>query len=171
MITPFKSFVPRISPTCFIHQSAQVIGNVEIGAYSSIWCNAVVRGDVNAIRIGQGSNIQDSCVLHVEHELFPLRIGDYVTVGHSAVLHGCAIEDECLIGIGAIVLNGANVGSGSVIAAGTLVPEGVAVPSGSVVMGVPGKVRRAVSQDEQLRFRLNAQHYIDLSKQYNGGGS
>lgn len=166
MIMPFKTFIPQIARSSYIHESAQVIGNVCIGEFSSIWCNAVIRGDVNAIRIGQGTNIQDNCVLHVEHELFRLEIGDYVTVGHSAVLHGCTVEDECLVGIGAIVLNGAVIGRGSVVAAGTVVPEGSVIPSASLVMGVPGKVRRKVTEDEQSRFRQNAQHYIRLAHEY-----
>jgi gamma-carbonic anhydrase len=166
MIMPFKTFIPQIAPSSYIHESAQVIGNICIGELSSIWCNAVIRGDVNAIRIGQGTNIQDNCVLHVEHELFRLEVGDYVTVGHSAVLHGCTVEDECLIGIGAIVLNGAIIGRGSVVAAGTVVPEGSVIPAASLVMGVPGKVRRKLTEDEQSRFRQNAQHYISLAHEY-----
>ncbi len=166
MIAAFRSHFPYIPESSYVHTSAQVIGQVTVGEHSSIWCNAVVRGDVNAIRIGVGTNIQDNCVLHVEHQLHSLVIGDFVTVGHAAVLHGCRIEDECLVGIGAIILNGAVIGRGSVVAAGSIVPEGVTVPPGSLVMGVPGKVRRAVSSAEQLRFRENAQHYIDLAGQY-----
>lgn len=169
MVQSFQSFAPNVDKSCFIHSSAQVIGNVSLGELASVWPNAVVRGDVNEIRIGRGTNVQDNCVLHVEHKLFPLHIGALVTIGHSAVLHGCRIEDECLIGIGAIVLNGAVVGRGSIIAAGTLVPEGAIIPAESVVMGVPGKVRRFVSAEEQGRFKENAQHYIELAKQYLGG--
>lgn len=110
--------------------------------------------------------MQDGSVLHVEHAMFELRIGNRVTVGHSVVLHGCDVEDDCLIGIGAIVLNGARIGAGSVIAAGALVPEGMQIPPGSLAMGVPAKVRREVSDEEKERFRVNAQHYVDLSRQY-----
>ncbi len=166
MVQSFGSFRPQVADSAFIHESAQVIGRVSIGGSSSVWCNAVLRGDVNTISIGVGTNIQDCCVLHVEHDQFPLTVGNHVTVGHSAVLHGCIVEDECVVGIGAIVLNGARIGRGSVVAAGAIVPEGVAIPAGSLVMGVPGKVRRAVSEAEQVRFRENAQHYIDLARQY-----
>jgi carbonic anhydrase/acetyltransferase-like protein (isoleucine patch superfamily) len=139
---------------------------VAIGERSSIWPKAVVRGDVNSITIGEETNIQDGSVLHVEHALFALTIGNRVTVGHAVVLHGCTVEDDCLIGIGAIVLNGARIGAGSVIAAGALVPEGMEIPAGSLAMGVPAKVRREVTPEEQERFRLNAQHYVDLRGQY-----
>ncbi|MEP7361803.1 MAG: gamma carbonic anhydrase family protein [Acidobacteriota bacterium] len=168
MISSFQSVVPQVASSSYIHESAQVIGKVSIGEFSSIWCNAVVRGDVNAIRIGRGTNIQDNCVLHVEHDQFALDIGDFVTVGHSAVVHGCVIEDECLIGIGAIILNGAKIGRGSIVAAGSLVAEGVSIPAASLVMGVPGKVRRGVLEAEQVRFRENAKHYVDLARRYKG---
>ncbi|HUQ91042.1 MAG TPA: gamma carbonic anhydrase family protein, partial [Bryobacteraceae bacterium] len=144
----------------------QIIGDVEVGERSSIWPNAVARGDVNYIRIGSESNVQDNSVLHVEHELYPLLIGDRVTVGHSVVLHGCVIEDDCLIGIGAIILNGARVGAGSVIAAGALVPERMEIPAGSMVMGMPAKVKRAVTEQESERFRRNAQNYVRSRELY-----
>jgi len=166
MLASFGSAHPRIGASCFIHQSSQVIGDVELGDYSSVWCNAVIRGDVNSVRIGLSTNIQDNCVLHVESESHSLVIGNYVTVGHGAILHGCTIGDHCVIGIGAIVLNGATVGEGSVIAAGSLVPEGMQVPARSMVMGLPGKVRREVSSEEVSRFRANAEHYVELARTY-----
>lgn len=166
MIRSFRGKVPQVAPSCFIDPSAQVIGDVHIGERSSVWPNATLRGDVNWIRIGQDTNVQDSSVLHVDSDGFPLTLGNHVTVGHSVVLHGCTVEDGCVIGIGAIVLNGARIGKGSVIAAGALVPEGMEVPAGSMVMGVPGKVRREVSAEEQERFRLNAEHYVELRQQY-----
>lgn len=166
MIRAYRGVVPRIAASCYIDPSAQVIGDVIVGERSSIWPNATVRGDVNYIRIGEESNVQDNSVLHVEHDLWPLLIGNRVTVGHSVVLHGCVIEDECLIGIGAIILNGAKIGKGSVIAAGALIPEGMEVPPGSLVMGVPGKVRRQVSPEEQDRFRENAQNYVKYREIY-----
>jgi len=166
MLAPFGSTQPKIGVSCFIHESAQVIGDVEMGDYSSIWCNAVVRGDVNSIRIGQSTNIQDNCVLHVESGLYPLRVGDFVTVGHGAILHGCTVGNRCVIGIGAIVLNGAVIGEGSIIAAGSLIPEGMEVPPRSMVMGLPGKVRREVSEEEVERFRANAEHYVELARTY-----
>jgi carbonic anhydrase/acetyltransferase-like protein (isoleucine patch superfamily) len=166
MIRAYRGVVPRIAASCYIDSSAQVIGDVIVGERSSIWPNATVRGDVNYIRIGEESNVQDNSVLHVEAEIWPLIIGNRVTVGHSVVLHGCVIEDECLIGIGAIVLNGARIGKGSVIAAGALVPEGMEVPPGSMVMGVPAKIRRDVTAEEQERFRKNAQNYVKYREIY-----
>lgn len=166
MISPFHAHLPHLAASTFVHESAQVIGDVSLGEFASVWCNAVIRGDVNWIRIGAGTNIQDNCVLHVEHDLYPLRVGNYVTVGHSAVLHGCTVEDECLIGIGAIVLNGATIGRGSVVAAGAVVAEQSAIPAGSLVMGIPAKVRRGVSEAERFRFRANAEHYVELARQY-----
>jgi gamma-carbonic anhydrase len=166
MIRAFRGMTPRAAATAYIDPSAQVIGNVSIGEFSSIWCNATLRGDVNQIRIGNESNVQDNAVLHVDEGPFPLHIGNRVTIGHSAVLHGCTLEDGVLIGIGAIVLNGAKIGAGSVIAAGALVAEGVEIPENSLAMGVPAKVRRQVSDEEKERFRVNADHYVELSKSY-----
>jgi gamma-carbonic anhydrase len=166
MIRSFRGALPQVAASAYIDPSAQVIGDVAVGERASVWCNATLRGDVNYIRIGEDTNIQDNSVLHVEDGLYPLLIGNRVTVGHSVVLHGCVIEDECLIGIGAIILNGASIGAGSVIAAGALIPEGMEVPSGSLVMGVPGKVRRPVSEGEKERFRVNAQHYVELRQHY-----
>jgi carbonic anhydrase/acetyltransferase-like protein (isoleucine patch superfamily) len=166
MIRSFRGALPKVAASAYIDPSAQVIGDVVIGERASVWCNTTIRGDVNSIRIGDDTNIQDNSVLHVEHELYPLLIGNRVTVGHAAVLHGCTIEDECLIGIGAVVLNGARIGAGSVIAAGALIPEGMEVPAGSVVMGVPGKVRRPVSAEEKERFHVNWQHYVELRQHY-----
>lgn len=168
MLAPFGSCHPKLGSSCFVHSSAQVIGDVELAEFSSIWCNAVLRGDVNWIKIGASSNIQDNCVLHVEGGIFPLTIGEFVTVGHGAMLHGCTVEDRCVIGIGAIVLNGAKIGEGSVVAAGSLVPEGMDIPPRSMVMGLPGKIRRAVSDEEVTRFRANAEHYVDLALTYLG---
>lgn len=166
MLRSFRGKLPQVAPSCFIDSSAQVIGDVHIGERCSVWPNATIRGDVNWIRIGNETNIQDNSVLHVDSDGFPLTLGDRVTVGHSVVLHGCTVEEGCVIGIGAIVLNGARIGAGSVIAAGAVVPEGAEVPAGSLVMGVPGKVRREVSAEEKDRFKLNAEHYVDLARQY-----
>ena len=121
MIRAYRGVLPRIAASCYIDLSAQVIGDVVVGERSSIWCHATVRGDVHSIRIGEDSNIQDNCVLHGELNKFGVTVGDRVTVGHGAVLHGCVVEDDCVIGIGAIVLNGACIGRGSVVAAGALV--------------------------------------------------
>src|SRR5919112_4834910 len=156
MIRAYRGVVPRIAASAYIDPSAQVIGDVEIGERSSVWPNVTIRGDVNSIRIGEESNVQDNSVIHVEHDVFPTILGNRVTVGHSATLHGCVIEDDCLIGIGAIILNGAKVGKGTVVAAGSLVPERMEIPPGSMVMGVPAKVRRELRPDEIERFRENA---------------
>jgi carbonic anhydrase/acetyltransferase-like protein (isoleucine patch superfamily) len=146
--------------------SAQVVGDVHLGAESSIWMNVVVRGDVNAIRIGARSNLQDLSMVHVMRGTHPTRIGDDVTVGHSAVVHGCTIEDRCLIGMGAILLNGCRIGTGSIVAAGTLVPEGMVIPPGSLAMGVPAKVRRPVSPDEDASIARYAESYVRYRLEY-----
>ena len=160
MIRSYRGVLPTVAASAYVDSSAQVIGDVVIGERSSVWPNATLRGDVNTIRIGEETNVQDNSVLHVDEGLFPLTLGNRVTVGHAVVLHGCTVEDECLIGIGAIVLNGATVGAGSVIAAGAVVPEGMQIPPGSMVMGVPAKIRREVTAEEKERFRVNAQHYV-----------
>jgi carbonic anhydrase/acetyltransferase-like protein (isoleucine patch superfamily) len=165
MIRSFRGIAPRIAASAYIDPSAQLIGDVTVGERSSIWPNASVRGDVGPIRIGADTNIQDNSVLHLD-EGFPLTIGDRVTVGHSVTLHGCTVEDEALIGIGAIVLNGARIGKGAVIAAGSLVPEGMEVPPATLVMGVPAKPRRAVSGEEQTRFREGCVHYVEKARIY-----
>ena len=166
MIRAWRGTTPKIAASAYIDPSAQLIGDVAVGDRSSIWPNATLRGDVNTIRVGDDTNVQDNCVLHVDSDGFPLSLGHRVTVGHSVVLHGCTVEDDCVVGIGAIVLNGARIGSGSVIAAGALVTEGMQVPPGSMVMGVPAKVRREVTGEERERFRLNARHYVELREIY-----
>ena len=166
MIRSYRGIVPRIAPSAYIDQSAHVIGDITVGERSSFWPGVVARGDVHFIRVGAESNVQDNSVLHCDAPDFPLIIGDRVTVGHAVVLHGCTVEDDCVIGIGAIVLNGARIGAGSVVAAGAVVPEGMEVPPGSMVMGVPAKVRREVTEEEKVRFRENAQHYVDSCRIY-----
>jgi carbonic anhydrase/acetyltransferase-like protein (isoleucine patch superfamily) len=166
MIRSFRGITPKIAASAYIDTSAQIIGDVVVGERSSIWPNVTVRGDINAIRIGGETNIQDNSVLHVDPGPYALHIGDRVTVGHQAMLHGCAIGDDCLIGIGAIILSGANVGAGSVIAAAALVPEGMEIPPNSMVMGVPAKIRREVSEEEKARFRENARRYVESARIY-----
>jgi carbonic anhydrase/acetyltransferase-like protein (isoleucine patch superfamily) len=166
MIRAYRGVVPEIAASAYIDPSAQVIGDVHVGERSSIWPNVTARGDVNSIRIGNETNIQDNCVLHCDAGLFPLAIGNRVTIGHLAMLHGCTVEDDCLIGIGAIILNGAKIGNGSVVAAGAVVPEGTEVPPLSMVMGVPGKVKRPLTEDERERVRQNAQHYVESTQIY-----
>ena len=166
MIRAYRGIVPKIAASAYIDPSAQVIGDVVVGERSSIWPNVTARGDNNSIRIGSDSNIQDNSVLHCDPGVFRLEIGSRVTVGHLAMLHGCTIEDDCLIGIGAVVLNGAKIGKGSVIAAGALVPEGAEVPPASMVMGMPAQVKRQLTQQECERFRENAKHYVDAARIY-----
>lgn len=163
MIRAFRGVLPKIAASAFVDTSAQVIGDVVVGEFVSIWPNATVRGDIGPIRIGDETNVQDNCVLHIDEGL-PLTLGNRVTVGHLAMLHGCTIEDDCLIGIGAVILNGAHIGTGSVIAAGAVVAEGMKVPPGSLVMGVPGKIRRAVTAEEQERFRDGVRHYVEKAQ-------
>ncbi|MBK5291329.1 MAG: gamma carbonic anhydrase family protein [Acidobacteriia bacterium] len=166
MIRSFRGAVPKIAASAYIDESAQVIGKVTVGERVSIWPNTTLRGDMNQITIGDDSNIQDNSVCHVDAPDYPLVIGNRVTVGHSVVLHGCTVEDDALIGIGAIVLNGARIGTGSIIAAGALISEGAEIPPGSMVMGIPGKIRRQVSEEEREKFRLNAMRYVELGKRY-----
>jgi carbonic anhydrase/acetyltransferase-like protein (isoleucine patch superfamily) len=166
MIRAYRGNVPKIAASAYIDPSAQVIGNVHVGERSSIWPNVTARGDVNSIHIGDETNIQDNSVLHCDAGLFPLNIGNRVTVGHLVMLHGCTIEDDCLIGIGAVVLNGAKIGTGSVVAAGAVVPEGAEVPPHSMVMGVPAKVKRPLTDAERERFSQNAKHYVDAARIY-----
>lgn len=166
MIRSYQGTAPRIAESAYIDASAQVVGDVVIGERSSVWFNVSIRGDVNYIRVGNETSIQDNSVLHVDYEHYPCLVGNRVTVGHRVVLHGCIVEDEALIGIGAIVLNGARIGRGAVVAAGALVPEGMEVPPETVVMGTPAKVKRAVSTEERERFRLNCDHYIENTAIY-----
>src|SRR5215213_1796386 len=148
MLRSYRGTLPRVHHTAYIDDSAQVIGDVEIGEESSVWMCVIIRGDVNRIRIGQRSNVQDGTIVHVMKDTHPTTIGDAVTIGHAAVIHGCTIEDRCLIGMGAIVLNGAHIGTGSIVAAGSLVPERMQVPPGSLVMGSPARVKRALLERE-----------------------
>lgn len=143
-----------------------MIGDVVVGEHSSIWFNAVVRGDVHSIRIGAETNIQDNCVLHGYKERHPVLLGDRVSVAHGVVLHGCVIEDDCLIGIGAVILNGVTIGAGSIIAAGALVPEGTKVPAGSVYMGAPAKLHRAATEADRTMIAIHAANYVAYKEQY-----
>jgi carbonic anhydrase/acetyltransferase-like protein (isoleucine patch superfamily) len=165
MIRPYKGIRPTLGARAFVDPSAQVIGAVELGEDASVWMNTVIRGDVNRIRLGARTNVQDNCVLHVTAQ-HPTVLADDVTVGHSVTLHGCTIEKLCLVGIGAIVLNGAVVGEESIVAAGALVPEGMQVPPRSVVMGAPAKVRREVTEDERAGLRRYAENYVRYKDDY-----
>jgi len=160
VLRAFRSIFPTVDDSAFVDQSAQVIGDVHIGAESSVWMNVVIRGDVHYIRIGARTNVQDGTVVHVMRNTHPTVIGDDVTIGHAAVIHGCTIEDQCLIGMGAILLNGCRVGTGSIVAAGSLLPEKMVVPPGSLVMGSPAKVRRSLTADESASIKWYADNYV-----------
>jgi carbonic anhydrase/acetyltransferase-like protein (isoleucine patch superfamily) len=166
MIRSFKGLRPVIPETCYVDESAQLIGDVVLGEHASVWMNAVLRGDVYAIRVGAYSNVQDCCVLHGMKNQYGVTLGEHVTVGHSVTLHGCVVEDRCLIGMGSIVLNGARIGAGSIIAAGTLIPERTVVEPGSVWMGSPGKFRRKLDAGEDETIMRYAQNYLGYSKEY-----
>jgi carbonic anhydrase/acetyltransferase-like protein (isoleucine patch superfamily) len=166
LIRSFRGRKPQIAASAYIDPAAVLIGDVTIGADSSIWPCVVIRGDVNFIRIGARTNIQDGSILHVMRDTHPLILGDNVTVGHAAVLHGCTIESRCLIGMGSIILNGAKIGAGSIVAAGTLVPEGTDVPPGSLFLGHPGKFRRALTEADQDSIDAYAQRYVEYKEAY-----
>jgi carbonic anhydrase/acetyltransferase-like protein (isoleucine patch superfamily) len=166
VIRSFKGMKPTIPATCYVDESAQIIGDVVLGEHASVWMNAVVRGDVYAIRIGAHSNIQDCSVLHGMKNTYGVTLGEYVTVGHSVTLHGCEIEDRCLIGMGSIILNGAKVGAGSIIAAGTLIPERTVVEPGSLWMGSPGKFRRKLEAGDDELIMKYARNYLGYTEEY-----
>jgi carbonic anhydrase/acetyltransferase-like protein (isoleucine patch superfamily) len=166
VIRPFRDQRPVVDPTAYVDQSAQVIGDVVVGAESSVWMNVVIRGDVNSIRIGGRTNIQDLTMVHVMRETHPTLIGDEVTIGHSAVIHGTTIEDRVLIGMAAVLLNGVHVGHDSIVAAGTLLTEGTHIPPRSLVMGRPGKVKRALTDEEVAEIRWYADAYVRYRLDY-----
>jgi len=166
MIRSYQGKIPVVPSSCYVDLSAQVIGDVELGESASIWMNAVVRGDVNSIRIGAGSNVQDCAVLHGMRNLYPVLVGERCTIGHNATVHGCVVEDEVLIGIGAVVLNDARIGEGSIIAAGAVIPEHTVIPANSLVAGVPGKVRRTLGDEDRKLIRMYAQNYLDYTRIY-----
>jgi carbonic anhydrase/acetyltransferase-like protein (isoleucine patch superfamily) len=166
MIRTYRGVVPRIHPTAFVDQTAQVIGDVEIGEESSLWMHVVVRGDVNWIRIGRRTNLQDGTIVHVMRDTHPTTIGDDVTVGHAVTLHGCTLAGRCLVGMGALVLNGVEVAEDCIIAAGALLVEGMKVPPGSLVMGSPAKVKRALTSDEIVSIKDYAGRYVGYRLEY-----
>ena len=166
MLRPFLGVHPTVDPSAFVDTSAQIIGDVHLGPESSVWMNVVVRGDVNAIRVGARTNIQDLTLVHVMRDTHPAILGDDVTVGHSAVVHGCTIEDGCLIGMNATVLTGAVVGRDSLVAAGSVVLEGATIPPRSLVAGIPGKVRRGLTGEEVEAMRGNSSRYVARADAY-----
>jgi carbonic anhydrase/acetyltransferase-like protein (isoleucine patch superfamily) len=155
----------QVDPSVFLAPGCVVVGDVTMGAESSVWYCAVVRGDTEAIRVGCRTNVQDGAILHADPG-FPCTLGDGVTVGHAAIVHGATVADDVLVGMRAVVMNGAKIGAGSIIAAGALVPEGIEVPPGSVVMGMPGKVRRAATETDLERIRRTAEHYVENARRH-----
>lgn len=166
MIRAYQGKLPVIGEGCYVDVSAQVLGDVELGAQSSVWMNAVLRGDVNSIRIGVKSNVQDCAVLHGMRYLYPVIVGEMVTIGHNATVHGCVVEDEVLVGMGAVILNNARIGEGSIIAAGAVIPEQTVIPPNSLVAGVPGKVRRTLGDADRAMILKYAQNYLDYTAIY-----
>jgi carbonic anhydrase/acetyltransferase-like protein (isoleucine patch superfamily) len=170
-VLPYDGKAPRLAASAFLAEGSVVVGDVEIGEGSSVWFGTVVRGDVNHVRIGARTNIQDLSVVHVTSRTHPTVIGDDVTVGHRAVLHGCTIRDRCLVGIGAIVLDGAVVGPDAMVGAGALVPPGMVVPPGTLVLGAPARVKRELTPDELAHLETSAASYAGYAARYRGEGS
>ena len=169
MIDP-KNTLPRpelIDRAAYVAPTAVVLGDVTIGSESSVWFNAVIRGDAEAIRIGNQTNVQDGCVLHADPG-FPCTLADRVTIGHGAIVHGATIEDDVLIGMKAVVMNGARIGRGSIVAVGAIVTEGTQIPPGSVAMGQPAKVKREATERDLERIHHAADHYVEAAKVYRG---
>ncbi|HEY5253037.1 MAG TPA: gamma carbonic anhydrase family protein [Acidobacteriaceae bacterium] len=166
MIRSYQGITPVVPGSCYVDASAQVIGDVMLGEKASIWMNAVVRGDVNSIRIGAKSNVQDCAVLHGMRNLYPVIVGEMVTIGHNATVHGCVLEDAVLVGTGATILNNARIGEGSIIAAGAVIPEQMVIPPNSLVAGVPGKIRRTLGEEDRKMILKYAQNYLDYTAIY-----
>ncbi|MFN9709144.1 MAG: gamma carbonic anhydrase family protein [Burkholderiales bacterium] len=173
-LSPYRDFSPQIDTGAWVHPSAQVIGDVTLGAHSSIWCHAVLRGDVNAIRVGEGSNIQDLSICHVSHKTAskplgsPLSIGNFVTVGHGVILHGCDIGDECLIGMGSLVMDDVVIEDHVMLGAGSLVSPGKRLSRGMLYMGRPAIPVRPLTEAEMAYFKYSAEHYIRIKNDYLG---
>ncbi|GAA0636978.1 gamma carbonic anhydrase family protein [Streptomyces thermocarboxydovorans] len=163
LITGVGGREPKVDPEAFVAPTASVVGDVALEAGASVWYGAVLRGDVESISVGADSNVQDNCTLHADPG-FPVRVGERVSIGHNAVVHGATVEDDCLIGMGATVLNGAVIGAGSLVAAQALVPQGMVVPAGSLVAGVPAKVRRSLTPEEREGLTLNGTMYAGLAR-------
>jgi carbonic anhydrase/acetyltransferase-like protein (isoleucine patch superfamily) len=166
MVHPYRGVLPKVHPSAFVEASAHVIGDVELGEESSVWFNTVIRGDVSHVRVGRGTNLQDGTVVHVNRRGAPTLLEDYVTVGHAARLHGCHVKSNCLIGIGAIVLDGVVLEEDCLVGAGAVVSPGTKVPRGSVLMGAPARVKRQVTAADLELIRRSARNYIALGAEY-----
>jgi carbonic anhydrase/acetyltransferase-like protein (isoleucine patch superfamily) len=166
MVRSYQGMLPVVPETSYVDLSAQVIGHVVLGENSSVWMNAVLRGDVNSIRVGSNSNVQDCAVLHGQRYLYSVVVGDWVTIGHNATVHGCVVEDAVLIGMGVVVLNNARIGEGSIIAAGAIVPEGTVVPPRTLWAGVPAKLRRELGDKDRELILQYARNYLDYTQIY-----
>jgi carbonic anhydrase/acetyltransferase-like protein (isoleucine patch superfamily) len=160
--------VPTVHPTAFVHEHAIVIGNVSLGARVSVWPTAVIRGDSDSITIGDDSNVQDGSVIHAD-EGVPTTIGKRVAIGHRAIVHGSTVDDDCLIAMGAILLNGVHVGTGSIVAAGALCPEGMTIPPNSLALGIPARIVREVTNDERARIQQTVSAYVALQREHRSG--
>jgi carbonic anhydrase/acetyltransferase-like protein (isoleucine patch superfamily) len=169
MIKSFQNIAPKIHETAFIAEDSVIIGDVEIGEQASVWYGSIIRGDVNFIRIGARTNIQDACVIHVSRETHSTVLEEEITVGHRVTLHGCYVETGCLIGIGAIILDGARIGRNSLVAAGSLVTPGTQIPERSLVMGSPARVKRQLADEEVKDLKKFWQNYVLLSLMYVSG--
>ena len=170
MILPYLGKTPQINPTAFIVESADIIGDVTIGAESSVWFRAVIRGDVHYIKIGERTNVQDGALLHVTHDTHPLVIGNEVTIAHGVILHGCTVKDRVLIGMGAIVLDGAVLNEECIIGAGAVVPPGMIVPRRTLVMGVPARVKRELAEEEVAYLKESALNYVRYAENFRKSG-
>ena len=168
MLLEYAGKRPDVASDAFVAETAVVLGSVTLGPGASVWFNAVLRGDKEQIAIGERTNVQDNCTIHVDPG-FPVSVGAGVTIGHGAIVHGCTVEDNCLIGMGAMVLNGARIGRDSLVGAGALVTEGKAIPPGSLVVGVPARVLRELTPEEIEGLRRSAQGYYDHSRTFLGG--
>ena len=166
MIRRYQGHVPKIPASCYVDESAQVIGDVTLGEHSSVWMNAVLRGDVHSIRVGANSNVQDCAVLHGQRNLYAVNVGDWVTIGHNATVHGCTVEDAVLVGMGVVILNNCRIGEGSILAAGAVLPENTIVPPRTLWAGVPAKQRRTLEDKDHALILQYAKNYLDYVEIY-----
>lgn len=166
MILPFRGHTPRLDPTSIVQETAVLIGDVELGAEASVWFHTVIRADIHHVRIGPRSNIQDNATIHVTRDRFPTIVGAGVTVGHAAIVHGCVVEDGCLVGMGAVVMDGCVIGADSLVGAGALVTPGTRIPPRSLVLGSPARRVRDVSDEELAGIRAAADNYVALAREY-----